>query len=74
MDVATYAVLLFPHDERDLAVGFQSDESVYDVAAGFFEFACPDDIVFFVKPRFQLDEDRHLLAVFRGLRERGDDG
>ena len=43
------------------------------MTACFFQLFRPDNIVFFVKTRLQLDENRHLLAIFCRLRQRCND-
>ena len=67
MDISADAVFLLAHNERDLAVCFQPDQSVNDMAACFLELLRPDNIVFLVKTGFQLNENRHLLAILGGL-------
>ena len=71
--VAADAVVLAAHHQRRLAVGLEADDSVDDVNAGFLEHAGLVDVVFLVEPGLQLDECRHLLAVFGGPRQRRDD-
>ena len=63
-----------PHHQRDLAVRLQADQTVDDVHAGVFQAPRPGDVVRFVEPRLDLDQDRDLLAVLRGARERLDEG
>ena len=73
MDIALDAVLLPAHDQRDLAVRFESDQTVDHMTACLLQAFCPDNVVFLVKTGFELNEDGHLLAKLRGLRQRRDD-
>jgi hypothetical protein len=41
MAVAGEPGCFFAYDEQEFAVGFEADEPVDDVDAGFFELACP---------------------------------
>ena len=74
MHIAPDAVFLPPHDKGDLAVRFQSDKTVDDMAARLLQHFRPDDIIFLIEARLELDEHSHLLTVFRRLCQRRDDG
>ena len=43
------------NDQKDLAVCFQTCQTIDDMASCFFEFLCPADIVFFIKTCFEFD-------------------
>ena len=43
------------------------------MTAGLLQHLRPDNVVFLVKPGFQLNQHRHLLAILRRLGQRGDD-
>ena len=43
------------------------------MAAGFFQTTRPEDIVFLIETRLQLNQYRYLLAVFRSTRQRSND-
>ena len=55
MDIAANAILLSSHDKRNLAVCFQSKQTVNNVTACLFQHFCPDNIVFLIKACFQFD-------------------
>ena len=74
MEIMAQAVFIAADDHEHFAVGFEADQSVDDVDAGFFELAGPDDVVGFVEARAQFDEDGDLLALFGGGDEGVDDG
>ena len=65
--IAPDAVFLPPHDESNLAVRFQPDKTVDDMAARLLQHFRPDDIIFLIEARLELDEHSHLLTVFRRL-------
>src|SRR5262245_27181839 len=72
VDVAAQLVLLLAHDEGDLGVGLQPDQTVDDVDAGFFKSLRPLDVRLFVEARLEFDQHRHLFAVLGGLDQRFD--
>ena len=45
-----------PHDQRQLAVRFELDETEDDLRAGALQVARPTDVGFFVKTRLQFDK------------------
>ena len=63
MDVAADALFLAAHHQRDLTVCFQPQQTVDNVAAGFFQHLRPENIVFLVKTGFQLNQNRHLFPL-----------
>ena len=63
-DVAHHAAVV-AGDEADLGVDLVVLKAVDDLAAGFLQPLGPVDVVLLVKARAQLDEHRHVLAVFR---------
>ena len=63
MDVTADAVLLAADDKRNLGMRLQSDQTVNNMAARLLQHSCPDNVVLFIKPCLQLDQNRHLLAV-----------
>ena len=67
MRVALDAVGFLPHDQRQLAVHLEVDQAVDDVDAGRFQPRRPGDVVALVEARLQLDQHRHLLALFGRL-------
>ena len=71
--VATQPVVVLAHNQRDLAVRFQSDQPVGHMDAGLFQASGPTDVFGFVETRLQLDQHRHLLAIEGGLDQRPDD-
>ena len=66
VNVSANAVVVAPHDQRCLAVCFESDDPVYDVHAGFLKHAGLVDVVFLIEPGLKLHERCHLLLVFGG--------
>ena len=72
MHVADDALLLSADHQRDLAVSLQPHQSVDDMTSGLLQLLGPDDVVLLVKPRLQLHQHRHLLAVLSGSGQRGD--
>src|SRR5262245_33417713 len=70
--VAAQLVLLLAHDESDLGVSLQSDQSVYDVDAGFLKSLRPLDVRLFVEAGLEFDQHRDLFAVLSGLDQRFD--
>ena len=70
--VAAHAIGIAAHEQRQLAMRLQADQSVKDLHAGVFHFARPANVVGFVKARFQFDHRRDFLARSR-IHERRDD-
>ena len=64
---------LAPHDQRQLGVGLQFEESVDHLHAGAFEVARPADVGLLVEAGLQLDQRGDRLSGFRGLRQRAHD-
>ena len=73
MDVAADAVVLAAHDKGDLTVGLKSCQTVDHVAARMLQHTRPDDIVLLIEACFELDQDRDLFSVLRGLCQGCDD-
>ncbi len=73
MDVTADAVLLPPHNQRDLRMRFEADQTVNDVAARLLKHLCPADVVLLVEAGLQLNQNHDLLAVLGGLCEGRDD-
>ena len=59
---AGHSVGIAPHQQRQLAVRFQSDQAVEDLHAGIFQIARPADVRGLIESRFQFDDRRHFLA------------
>ena len=57
-------------NQKDLAVGFESHQTVDHVDSGFFHFAGPSDVIGLIKTGFEFDKNSHLLVVVCG----GDEG
>src|SRR5512143_3678687 len=73
MDVTPDAVGLAADDERRLGLGLEVRRPERDVDARVLELSRPDDVVGFIEPRLELDDDRDLLTALRGLDERRDE-
>ena len=56
-----------PHHHRQLGVGLQLDEAVYDLRSGALEVPRPADIRLLVETRLQLDQRSDRFSEFRGL-------
>ena len=67
------AVFFPADDEGDFRVRFEAHDAINDVAAGFFQLAGHEDVVFFIKAGLDFHQDRNLLAVFSGLSQGCDD-
>src|SRR5712691_6252255 len=52
------------HDQRQLAVRFQSDESIYHVDSRAFEPLGPYNVVLFIESGLQLYYGGHLFSLF----------
>src|ERR1035441_7809537 len=63
-------VSLAPQDHGGLAMNFQSQQAIDDMAAGFFQGLGPFDVALFVEAGFEFHEHGHLLAFFDGLEQR----
>ena len=74
MNIPADSVLFHAHDQRDLAVGFESYQTVNHVAARFFKHLGPVDIVLLVKARLEFHEDGNLLSVVCRLGQSRDNG
>ena len=74
MDVPAYSVFFSADHKRNLAVGFQSHQSVNNVTAGFLKFLRPDDIVLLIKTCLQFHQNGYLLPVVRRLFQSRNDG
>ena len=73
MNIAADSVL-FPADHQcDLAVCFKANETIDHMTACLFQFFRPDNVVLLIKTGFQLNQNRHLLAVFRCLCQTAND-
>ena len=67
MHIAADSVLLPAHHKGNLAVCLKAQQTVDHMTARFLQHLRPHDIVFLVKPGFQLHQHGHLLAVLRRL-------
>ena len=72
--VTAQLVAFAAHYQGELAVGFQSDQTVDHMHARAFEFARPGDISFLVEPCLNLNECDNLFACFGGFDQRIDNG
>ena len=72
--VTAQLVAFAAHYQGELAVGFQSDQTVDHMHACAFEFARPGDIGFFVEPGLNFNEGDNLFACFGGFDQRIDNG
>ena len=73
VNVPPDVAFLLTHDETQLAVRLQTDQSVHDVASRALQGPCPFDVRLFVEARLDLNEYHDLLAGLRGLSESLDD-
>src|SRR5262245_57311194 len=65
----------FPsHHHRQLGVGLELDEAVYDLRAGALERARPADVRFLVETRLELDQRSDRFSRFGRLDQRPHDG
>src|SRR5580765_4758153 len=67
--VTAHAVSLLANYQRHLAVGLQTDDSVHDMHARFFQGLRHENIPFFVESGFDLDETGNLLPRLGGADE-----
>src|SRR5207237_10858866 len=44
-------------------VRFQADDSINNMCPGLLKAACPQNVIFLVETRFQLDEHRYLFPT-----------
>ena len=72
--VTAQLVAFAAHYQGELAVGFQSDQTVDHVHARAFEFARPRNIGFLIKPRLNLNECDNLFACLSSFDQRIDNG
>ena len=72
MDIPADAVLVPAHDQENLAVRLQACQAVDDMAPGFFQLLCPEDIVFLIKTGLQFHQNRDLLPIFSSADQGGD--
>ena len=54
MHITPQALLLLPHHQRDLGVGFQADHAVDHMHARALQLACPLDVVVFIEAGLEL--------------------
>ena len=73
MDVTPEVAGLAADDQADLGVGLEVLHPVNDLGSGALEFVRAVEIARLVEAGFELDEDGHVLAVFRSLDEGVDD-
>lgn len=66
MEIGLEVSLFAPDDQKDFAMGFESDQTVDDVDSGFFHFTGPGDVIGFIKTGFEFDKNGHLLVVMCG--------
>ena len=74
MDIAAHLVLFAAHHQHNFGVGFQPENSIDDVNTSALQLPGPLDVVVFVKPRLELHQGHHLLAILRGSDQRRNDG
>ena len=74
MDVMSKPIGIAPDDEQHFAVRLQTDHTVDDVCAGFFQTPRPLNIHRFIKSRAKLDNRRDLFPGIRCLNQRPNDG
>lgn len=74
MNVAADPIGFPPDDETHLRMRLEAAYPVHNMHTFIFQFPGPFNIVFFVESRFELDQDRNLLAVDACLHERIDNG
>ena len=73
MHVAAHGVALAAHHQGHLGVGLEPGDTVAHVHADVLQALGPDDVVLFVEPGLQLDQDRDLLPSLRGVRQHARD-
>jgi len=61
--VAAHALALLTDDKAAFAMGFVTNHPIHHMHAGFFELACPLDIIGFVRSGPEFDQARDLFAV-----------
>ena len=74
MGIAAQRALLATQHEAYLGVRLQFDEAVDHLHAGPLQVARQAKVGFLVEARLQFDQRRDVLAGFRRLDQRGDDG
>ena len=74
MRVAAQPPRFLADDERDLGVRLERQAAHRDVCAGALELRCPMQVALLVETRLQLDDAGHLLARFRCLDQRANEG
>jgi len=74
MKIRAEVAFFAANKKEGFAVGFQADEAVDDVNAGFFHLFGPGDVVGFVEAGLELHEDGDLLLVAGGLDESVNNG
>jgi hypothetical protein len=72
--VTAQALLLTPDHHEELCVRLVAEHAVHDVGAGFLKLVGEFNIGLFIEARAQLDDDRHVLAGLRGVRQCAHDG
>lgn len=70
MHITADTVIFAPDHHQCLAVDFEPRDAVNDVCSRLCKFTGPDDIVFFIETRLELDQNRNLFAVPRRLDQR----
>ena len=73
VDVGGEAAALAAHDQRELGVGLELDESVHHLHAGALEVAGPADVGLLVEPRLEFDQRGHRLSGLGRFRQRPHD-
>src|SRR4030095_8747331 len=66
MHIALERITFLPDNKRQLAMRLQSEDAVDHVNTSLIEFACPFDVVLFVKASFKLDHGSNLFALLAG--------
>jgi len=66
MEVGAEMVFLPADDEEHLAMGFQADEAIDHVNAGFLHLFGPGDVVGFIKAGLEFNKNGHLFFVVSG--------
>ena len=67
MHISSDAILFLPNHQRNLAVSFQTDQTIDHVASCLLQHPSPDNIVLLIKSGLQFYQNAYLLAILRRL-------
>ena len=67
--IAAQNLAFTAYHQNHLGMGFVANNAIHHVGTGLLQSVCEFDVGFFVKTRFELDNDGNFLALARRLKQ-----